>query len=35
VSGATTADQLATLADLHTAGKIDDAEYAAAKAKVL
>ena len=35
VSGATTADQLATLADLHTAGKIDDAEYAAAKAKIL
>lgn len=29
------ADQLGTLADLHAAGKIDDAEYAAAKAKVI
>ena len=29
------ADQLAQLAELHTAGKIDDAEYASAKAKVL
>jgi Phospholipase_D-nuclease N-terminal/Short C-terminal domain len=31
----TDADQLAKLADLHSAGKIDDAEYAAAKAKVI
>ena len=31
----TDADQLAKLADLHTAGKIDDAEYATAKAKVI
>ncbi len=29
------ADQLAKLADLHTSGKIDDAEYATAKAKVI
>lgn len=29
------ADQLAKLADLHTAGKLDDAEYSAAKAKVI
>ncbi len=29
------ADQLAKLADLHTSGKLDDAEYAQAKAKVL
>jgi hypothetical protein len=29
------ADQLATLADLHASGKLDDAEYAAAKAKVI
>jgi hypothetical protein len=29
------ADQLAKLADLHAAGKIDDAEYATAKAKVI
>jgi len=29
------ADQLAKLADLHSAGKIDDAEYATAKAKVI
>jgi hypothetical protein len=29
------ADQLATLADLHSAGKLDDAEYARAKAKVI
>ncbi len=29
------ADQLAQLADLHTAGKLDDAEYASAKAKVI
>jgi hypothetical protein len=34
-SGTSAADQLAKLADLHTAGKIDDAEYAAAKAKVV
>ncbi len=34
-SSASSADQLAQLADLHTAGKIDDAEYATAKAKVL
>ncbi len=29
------ATQLAQLAELHTAGKIDDTEYAAAKAKVI
>jgi len=29
------ADQLGTLADLHAAGKLDDAEYTAAKAKVI
>jgi hypothetical protein len=29
------ADELSKLADLHTAGKIDDAEYAAAKAKIV
>ncbi|HSM64993.1 MAG TPA: PLDc N-terminal domain-containing protein [Ilumatobacteraceae bacterium] len=29
------ADELAKLADLHAGGKLDDAEYAAAKAKVL
>lgn len=34
-SGASATEQLATLADLHTAGKIDDAEYATAKAKVI
>jgi hypothetical protein len=34
-SSASSADQLAQLADLHTSGKIDDGEYAAAKAKVL
>jgi hypothetical protein len=33
--GTSQADQLSTLADLHANGKIDDAEYAAAKAKVL
>ncbi len=33
--GSSAADQLAKLADLHTQGKIDDAEYAAAKAKVV
>jgi hypothetical protein len=31
----TEADQLAKLADLHAAGKLDDAEYATAKAKVI
>ncbi len=36
VAGTTSAaDQLATLADLHASGKLDDAEYAAAKAKVI
>jgi hypothetical protein len=34
-SGTSEADQLSKLADLHTAGKLDDAEYAAAKVKVL
>ncbi len=34
-TGTSDADQLAKLADLHTSGKIDDAEYAAAKAKIL
>ena len=34
-SGTSDADQLDKLAGLHNAGKIDDAEYAAAKAKVL
>ena len=29
------ADQLSSLADLHTSGKIDDAEYAKAKAQIL
>ncbi len=33
--GASDADQLAKLADLHANGKIDDAEYAAAKAKII
>jgi len=33
--GSSAADQLSKLADLHTAGKIDDAEYAAAKTKVI
>ncbi len=33
--GSSAADQLAKLADLHTSGKIDDAEYASAKAKVI
>jgi hypothetical protein len=33
--GTSQADQLSTLAELHSSGKIDDAEYAAAKAKVL
>jgi hypothetical protein len=31
----TGADELAKLADLHNSGKLDDAEYAAAKAKVI
>ena len=30
-----TADELARLADLHTSGKLDDAEYKAAKAKLI
>jgi hypothetical protein len=34
-AGTSQADQLSTLADLHANGKIDDAEYAAAKAKVI
>ncbi len=29
------ADRLAKLADMHSAGKIDDAEYATAKAKII
>ncbi len=29
------ADQLATLADLHTSGKLSDEEYAAAKARII
>jgi hypothetical protein len=33
--GSSSADQLAKLADLHSAGKLDDAEYAAAKARVI
>ena len=33
--GASTAEQLATLAELHASGKLDDAEYATAKAKVI
>jgi hypothetical protein len=33
--GTSSADQLAKLADLHASGKLDDAEYAAAKAKVI
>jgi hypothetical protein len=33
--GTSEADQLTKLADLHTSGKIDDAEYATAKAKVI
>jgi hypothetical protein len=33
--GPSNADQLAKLADLHTRGKLDDTEYANAKAKVL
>jgi hypothetical protein len=34
-SGGSAADELAKLADLHSAGKLNDAEYAAAKAKVV
>lgn len=34
-TGTSDADQLDKLAALHTAGNLDDAEYAAAKAKVL
>jgi hypothetical protein len=34
-AGTSPADELAKLADLHAAGKLDDAEYAAAKAKVV
>ncbi len=33
--GTSEADQLAKLADLHASGKLDDAEYAAAKAKII
>jgi hypothetical protein len=33
--GASPAEQLATLADLHNSGKLDDAEFAAAKAKIV
>ena len=33
--GASAAEQLVQLADLHTAGKLDDAEYATAKAKII
>ena len=34
-SGASAADELAKLADLHSQGKLDDAEYAAAMAKIV
>ncbi len=34
-SGGSTADELGKLAELHKAGSLDDADYAAAKAKVL
>ncbi|MBV1894454.1 MAG: SHOCT domain-containing protein [Ilumatobacteraceae bacterium] len=34
-TGGNEADQLSKLADLHTSGKLDDAEYATAKAKVI
>ena len=34
-SGTSEAEQLASLADLHTAGKLSDDEYAAAKAKII
>ena len=35
VSSGSTADELAKLAELHTAGSLSDADYEAAKAKVL
>lgn len=34
-TGTSAADELAKLADLHSQGKLDDAEYAAAKAKIV
>jgi len=34
-SGTSAADQLSTLADLHASGKLNDSEYASAKAKVI
>jgi hypothetical protein len=34
-TGGSDAEQLAKLAELHSSGKLDDAEYATAKAKVL
>jgi len=34
-AGTSEADQLSKLADLHSAGKLDDAEYATAKAKII
>jgi len=34
-TGDNDADQLSKLADLHAAGKLDDAEYASSKAKVI
>lgn len=34
-NGTNHAEQLATLAELHNGGKLDDAEYAAAKAKII
>ena len=34
-SGVGAADQLASLAELHTAGKLSDEEFAAAKTKVI
>lgn len=34
-AGSDDADELTKLAELHTAGKLDDAEYASAKARVL
>ncbi len=34
-TGSSDADELQQLADLHTAGKLDDAEYASAKARAL
>lgn len=33
--GSSAAEQLATLAELHGSGKLDDSEYALAKAKVI